>query len=382
MKILWLAAPPADAISEACGVSGYAGHAVSWITGHLPPPSGIDLHLACPAPAGVEPGTTRWRGATLHFYRRPRRGRSLTLFAFDHSPLQPLVARIAPDIIQGWGTEDSHARSAVRLAPDRHVVGAQGVVNEIIPYLHPSLRLRILSVLERQTFRRCRYVATESHFVANAVRRLGSHAQTTVIPQPLRRVFLETDPWPEPGQTILFLGHLVPSKGWEEALSAFAAAAPPTWRFHLIGSATPETLACLNREASRLGIANRVRHEQGLSEIQMVHALQQAPILLLPTRVDSGPTALKEALAMGLWPICFDNSGPAEFIRLCGAGTLVPDGNTAKLASALARAIEEQPWTNREQRRQQIARARQLFSPQAAWLGLQELYTRILAENP
>jgi glycosyltransferase involved in cell wall biosynthesis len=54
-----------------------------------------------------------------------------------------------------------------------------------------------------------------------------------------------------------------------------------------------------------------------------LQAMQESAMFLLPSHMDTGPTALKEALAMGLWPVCYDNSGPAELIRRFQFGSLM-----------------------------------------------------------
>lgn len=379
MKVLWLCTPPARALRDCCGIEGRTAHPVPWITGHLAPPPDIDLHIACPAPHGVKPQTAPWQGATLHVYDRPARGRSLQLFSRDHLPLRRLVAELKPDVIHGWGTEDSHALVAERLAPERHVVGVQGVINEIIRHVRPGLRDRLLASLETYTLRRARHVAVESTFVANAVRKLGCHGDIGVVPQPLRPEFLATGPAEKTRDEVLFVGSLVANKGYLEALQAFADGAPVHWRLRIVGSGTAVTAARFQEEVRRLGLGDRILHEQGLDEVRMIEVMREAPVLLLPTRIDSGPTALKEALALGLWPVCFDNSGPGEFIRLAGAGTLVPDGDTPALGAALQSVLAQKPWLDLERRARQMARARELFSRAAAWNGLRALYDRVLA---
>lgn len=381
MKVLWLSTPPARALQDCCGIEGRRAHPVPWITGHLPPPPGMELHLACPAPQGVKPQVAPWQGATLHLYDRPARGRSLQLFSRDHLPLRGLVSEVKPDVVHGWGTEDSHALVAERLAPSRHVAGVQGVVNEIIRHVRPGLRDRLLATLETYTLRRARHIAVESEFVANAVRKLGCRGDIGVVPQPLRPEFLATEPAETARDEVLFVGGLLANKGYLEALQAFAAGAPATWNLRVVGSGTAVAEARFQKEVQRLGLAGRIVHEQGLDEVRMIEIMRRTPVLLLPTRIDSGPTALKEALALGLWPVCFDNSGPGEFIRLAGAGSLVPDGDTSALSAALKSVLAQKPWLDHSRRTKQMARARELFSRDAAWNGLRTLYDRVLVAS-
>jgi glycosyltransferase involved in cell wall biosynthesis len=106
--------------------------------------------------------------------------------------------------------------------------------------------------------------------------------------------------------------------------------------------------------------------------------MQDSSVFLLPTRVDTGPTALKEALAMGLWPICYDNSGPGEYVRKYGFGSLVTDQDVNSLYSALQGCLIDKPWRDDSKRSALARRTRQDFSPEKAWEKLIELYQTIV----
>jgi glycosyltransferase involved in cell wall biosynthesis len=102
--------------------------------------------------------------------------------------------------------------------------------------------------------------------------------------------------------------------------------------------------------------------------------MKEASVFLLPTRIDTGPTALKEALAMGLWPVCYDNSGPAEYIRLFGFGTLAKDGDLADLTERLTIVLRNRPWEDPAKRVQLRELTQKRFSRQNIWMELVRLY--------
>ena len=108
--------------------------------------------------------------------------------------------------------------------------------------------------------------------------------------------------------------------------------------------------------------------------------MQKSSIFLLPTRIDTGPTALNESLAMGLWPICYDNSGPGEYIRKSGFGSLARDRDPTDLTATLRTAIERRPWADLGVRRALLSSTRTAFSREEIWPQLQKLYSEIVAE--
>ena len=68
----------------------------------------------------------------------------------------------------------------------------------------------------------------------------------------------------------------------------------------------------------------------------MVLELSDAQFFLLPSYGDTGPTALKEALSMGLYPICYRNSGPENLIHHYECGKLVKTGDIDALSGAIS----------------------------------------------
>src|SRR5438309_8001922 len=115
MKVLWLCGLPEALERKWLGEEQYFTHARSWIVAHLPPPTGVELHLGCLWPGGRAPKTFGYDGAQVHLVPCPRRGRSILLFQRDTVYFRPLFDELKPEIVHGWGTEDSFGLVARRL---------------------------------------------------------------------------------------------------------------------------------------------------------------------------------------------------------------------------------------------------------------------------
>ena len=81
---------------------------------------------------------------------------------------------------------------------------------------------------------------------------------------------------------------------------------------------------------------------------------------------------------MGLWPICYDNTGPQELIGKYGVGSLVPTGDVAALTEKVRQVLKKKPWQD-QVRMQQIAETvRTDLSPAAIWEKLGKVYDSII----
>jgi glycosyltransferase involved in cell wall biosynthesis len=112
---------------------------------------------------------------------------------------------------------------------------------------------------------------------------------------------------------------------------------------------------------------------------ELVQLMRESSVLLLPTWIDTGPTVLKEALSLGLWPVCYDNSGPGHYLRRFRCGRLVANRNVAELTLAVAEVCREQPWRESDFRARVVSELRPHFSREQIWGDLRRVYQQILA---
>lgn len=383
MRILWICGLPREVEEHLAGQGELGAHAAwSWIVGHLPPPHGVDLHIACPITRGKWcDRTISYRGATFHLLRWLP-GRARTLFLADPLIYRRLVRRLNPDIIHGWGTEDSHANAAMVLAPMTHVVQVQGLITAYLPYLSNSVLVRYIAWRERRTLATARNVFVESEYSRSIVRPLcGRNTVIHVVDHPLRAPFL-TEPLDRPaGQKVVYIGTLDQRKGYLDAVEAFSRVAAAPWTMAMLGNGPTDRVNKLRDliEAKHLG--DRIRHVAVASVDRLIDELRNAAVFLLPSQMDTGPTALKEAMSMGLWPICYDNCGPKEYITRYRYGTLVPTGNVQELSVCLGLAFETKPWGNEFHRNKVSRFVRSDLAPTTIWKRLINSYEGVLSNS-
>lgn len=163
----------------------------------------------------------------------------------------------------------------------------------------------------------------------------------TVIPNPavapkvLRRQHIHlTD------KVLVAMGRLVPEKGFDWLLEAFAQIAGryPEWSLTIIGDGPLRSK--LEEESKALRLDGRVHFTGELAD--PFPALCAADVFVLSSRFEGFPMALAEAMACGLPVVSFDcPEGPREVIRNGTDGLLVPVGDVAALAAALDRLMSD-----------------------------------------
>jgi glycosyltransferase involved in cell wall biosynthesis len=378
MRILWICGLPA-AVKRAVLNDKIQGGEVawSWILAHLAPPANVDLHIACLWPGGAERKMFVFEGATFHLLPCPERGRALFLFQRDRYYFRSLYHELKPDVVHGWGTEDSFGLVARQLAPQKHVIGIQGLITAYRARVPMERRTVLTSLTERWTLRKAKWVVAESQYSLRAALPFCPRAKMREIEHPLREEFLKHEPGDGQGRKVLFLGQIAERKGIADALRAFAGAAEPEWSLQVIGSGDARAEAEMLALADALRIRERFRHDRALGPAEIVAAMQSSVVFLLPTRIDTGPTALKEALALGLWPVCYDNTGPAEYARHFNFGSLARDLDLADLTAQLQGAIRTRPWLDAEKRSALRSATMMRFSRERIWNDLAKLYGEI-----
>ncbi|MBX3581632.1 MAG: glycosyltransferase family 4 protein [Rhizobiaceae bacterium] len=143
---------------------------------------------------------------------------------------------------------------------------------------------------------------------------------------------------------IVSVGRLVEKKGYDLLLDALAKLpAEMNWRFIHIGGG--DLSQKLRARAKSLGLAERVECRGSRAQDEVIAALREADIFVLPSRIasdgdrDGLPNVLMEAASQELPILSTNVSSIPEFIEDGTQGVLVPPDDPEALAAALAGMI-------------------------------------------
>ena len=159
-------------------------------------------------------------------------------------------------------------------------------------------------------------------------------------------------------RVVVFVGRLVPEKGVDLLLQAWAGvvAAAPDARLLVVGDGPERT--SLEAGARQLGVIGSVRFVGNQSDVFRFHAVSD--VFVLPSRREGISNALLEALSLGLPAVVGDDrfGGNRELVGDGENGFVVPTDDVPALRGALLRLIEDDDLRARMGRcaRERVAR--------------------------
>jgi glycogen(starch) synthase len=194
----------------------------------------------------------------------------------------------------------------------------------------------------RRTVRQARMVTACSAF---ALRSLEALVEPTcpslVIPNGVDpREFARTR-GPETGfePYILSVGRLVPQKGFDVLLDAFAATDLEGVNLVIAGDGFER--GALERRATELGIVDRVHLPGAVGRDRLVALMLGALAFALPSRGEAFGIALLEAMATGVPAVAAAAGGVPELARDGENALVVPVENAGALSLALTRLVND-----------------------------------------
>jgi glycosyltransferase involved in cell wall biosynthesis len=144
---------------------------------------------------------------------------------------------------------------------------------------------------------------------------------------------------------ILSIGRFSREKGHADLLQALAQLRPlsPDWKLVLVGTG-PERDA-LRQLAGMLGISERVVFAGFYPDVTGFYGI--ADLFVLPSRSEGSSNVLLEAMMAQVPIVATSAGGNPEIVRHEDTGLLVPVGDQAALASAIARLLRERQLASR-----------------------------------
>ena len=166
------------------------------------------------------------------------------------------------------------------------------------------------------------------------------------LPNGVRTARFEGITRPEAGNlppTVVFVGRLVPEKGLDSLLRAWAMSRRPGWRLRLVGGGGED--GALRALAASLGIADSVDLPGPSDAVES--ELARADIGILPSRFEGLSNTLLEYMAAGLPVIATRISGSEDLVLPGRNGWLCDVDDAAGLAAALGEAMDLSPGGRR-----------------------------------
>ena len=302
--------------------------------------------------------------------RRPAPAAALTMFK-RRQRLQAALEEAAPDLVISFLT-----RTNILSVLSARRIGVPVIVSE---RNNPELQTvgSVWSRLRQWTYPQSAGLVTMTQGAMNHFARTMT-VRGWVIPNPAPPPATAM-PRISDGRTIGAVGRLVPQKGFDRLIDAFARVATdiPEWRLVIWGEGPDR--AALEAQRDRLGLSGRVTLP-GITR-QPGEWIAQSDMFVLSSRFEGWGIVVGEAMAGGLPVISFDCPwGPAEMIEQGRSGILVRNGDVPALGDAMA-ALCRDP--DRRQALSNAAKARMtLFDMDHILASWRSVIFEVLKDHP
>lgn len=228
----------------------------------------------------------------------------------------------------------------------------------------------------RYIVRRSDHITCVSNAVAEHARHIGGHSTpVSVIPNGVDASLFHPRPeqsnW---GETILFVGRLVPNKGPETLIQAapLVLAQHPKAQFVVVGDGPLR--ARLQGQAHKLGLRGAVQFLGIRKDVPQL--IREAALLVRPSSLEGMPLVVLEAMASAIPVVATPVGGTPELVKDGVHGFLVPVGSSTALAQAIVRLLDDRSLAQEMGRR-----GRELVKNGYTWDAVVDQTERIYNEE-
>lgn len=298
-------------------------------------------------PLGLAGASTGFLSAVGNNLRRIRR-------------LRAELRRGAPDCVVSFVDQVNVLTAIAAIGTGSRVVVCERVDPAMAP-ISPTWR-----TLRNRTYRLADVVVVQTRAAIASLPASG-RARAVIIPNPVRAPGAVRSTRTRLRRLVLGIGRLVPQKGFDLLLAAFARLQGrfSDWDLVILGEGPLQ--AELAATVAREGLSDRVRLAGLTSTVD--EYLAQADVFVLPSRFEGFPNALCEAMSWGVASIAADcPSGPREIVQDGVDGVLVPPEDVPALTAALARLMSSDAERTRlGARAREVSHRYNLDAVLAAW---------------
>jgi glycosyltransferase involved in cell wall biosynthesis len=279
-------------------------------------------------------------GVSFHLLKTRGGMRAPSLFWHDTLLIRRLLKRINPDLVHAWGMEEAAGLIALRLGYPR-LISIQGLFTLFKERrIHFNWHDRLVQSLEVRTLRCREAVSAESVSTVEFLRRMNPRLQLFHIEHPPLANYYNVVRRPESAKPVLLVvGSWGFTKGTDVLLQAMAQLRRQ-FDFKLVCVSLSQPAL---RQESTIGIApefiRQIEFKNCLNPQQMMAELGRATLLLMASRAETGPVAVKEAVVAGLPVVSTEVGGVPEYVVPFKNGLLCRPGSTEEFQRTVAAAL-------------------------------------------
>lgn len=317
-------------------------------------------------------------GTVFHILKVPGGMRAPSLFWIDTILIRRLIKKIKPDLVHAWGTEKGAALIASR-AGFPYVVTIQGLLTWYQQVVPVSRYERFAAAVETLSLKRAKIATTESVFAVDYLKEKYPRLQVHQAEHAPNWLFhrIERRPQTKPIRFIS-IATIDYRKGSDLLLHALNALTGD-FSFELVIVSGPNR-AYIDalRESLTPELWSRITFKTHLLPSDVAVELSMATMLLLPTRADTSPNAVKEAVVAGVPVVASAIGGIVDYVFPGKNGVLFPSDDLNAFIEAIRAACLHPLFSRGEVDPDTLKKTRDYLSPPTMSARFLEAYAKAL----
>jgi glycosyltransferase involved in cell wall biosynthesis len=317
-------------------------------------------------------------GVIFHILKVPGGWRAPTFFWLDTILIRRVLEKIKPDLIHAWGTERGAALICSRLKY-RYVVTIQGLLTWYKQLVPLTAHERFATAIEELSLKRAKLATTESTFAVQFLQKKYPRLQVHQAEHAPNWLFHRTERRPQTKPirfiSIATLGY---RKGTDLLLRALdELSCEMNFELVLISGPNQTYLESLKRTLSP-EFWKRITFKTHLLPVDVAGELSVATMLLLPTRADTSPNAVKEAVVAGVPVIASKIGGIVDYVYHGKNGLLVSSNDLPGFVQSIRDAVQNPLFSQGLVDPETLQHTRKYLSPETMDRRFMEAYEQLL----
>lgn len=294
-------------------------HPATWIKNlseALGAKQGLELHVISETNEINDHKTIYYKGVKYHFIKRPNQFRTLTLFQFDRYRIQNKIKEIKPDLVHSQGTDEYGYAAISRRWPA--VITVHGIRALEAKWLSKSWlsRWTLLKYIELYCFKKAEYIISINPYVDKVIKN-KTKAVIFPIENAINDDFYQLKSTDKINR-LIFIGTIEPRKSPLLLMKAFIKAKIqyPDLHLTIIGpydSGFPDYQDEIQKYVNQQGEKSGIQLMGWRQPEEVRREISKASILVLPSRQETAPMVIAEAMAAGLMIIA-TRAGGIEYM--------------------------------------------------------------------
>lgn len=318
-------------------------------------------------------------GVTFHILKYRAGMRGPTLFWTDTLLIRRALRQIKPHVVHAWGSERGAALVGSRLAYP-FVITVQGLLSwyqELVPTTSAE---KFAIWTEKASLSRAKDVTTESKFAVNYLQNKYPGLAVHQIEHAPNWLFHRVERRPITAPIRFFINGTMGYRKGTDLLLAALGELTSELNFEAIVIGNPND-SFLTPWKTKLSpeLWRRITFKSNLTPSEIASELSQATLLLLPTRADTSPNAVKEAVVAGVPVVASRVGGIPDYVFPGENGVLFAPGNKPEFVDAIRAATRHPLFSRGLVSPEPLARNREYLSPARMAERFFSLYNHVRA---